>query len=519
MDISTYKIKINYILPVYVKIALGSVIGFILVRYVNILFNIIDLKEIVWELWIPFAFPWLPITLWLRQRLRILTFKKDNDKGRFFFQLIAWISIGLSMAISQSYLTTATGKLIELKNVDELAFKENVRYYKINTFVVDTLYGGSYTDFNTSGKHNETLNFNTYFVMPIIGSSSAPKEKRCWYGIEYSDHVSNRLSSSEKKKAFEDFYKDCLTKLMAYDFYDIDHFERIPTSDDKDSYFKAIQDCIKTVPNENCVVLTPVRQTYESRNGNKLFWIFGSFLIGIVVFTLLLAIPGYSKPEHNKFLKGEKPKQDDLIDMLNYLVPKGDHFATSVIININIIVFLIMIFSGVNLISPKGTDLLHWGANRRLETMGGEWWRLFTSMFLHGGIMHVILNIFGLAIAGIFVEPILGRTRYFVLYIICGICGSLASVLWNDNVVSVGASGAIFGLYGCLLGLLFTNAIPKESRKITFMFVAIYAGVNLVMGMLSIGIDNAAHIGGLLSGVLVALIVYKFFGLKDRKDG
>lgn len=509
-----YKVKVGHILPTFLKIALGSVMGFMMLRWINIEFNIIDLKEIVWELWIPMAFPWIPITLWLKQRLRILTFKNGkDDNGRTGYQFIAWISIGLSMAISQAYLTTATGKLIALKSIDEIALKENARYYKINSFVVDTLYGGVYTDFHMSGKHNETLNFNSYFIFPITVSGSVPSsgEKKYWYGIEYSDHVSNRLDDEEKEEAFKTFYKGCLTKLMAYDFYDIDHFERVPTSDDKESYFKAIQDCIKIAPNESYVVLTPVRETYESRNGNKLFWIFGSLGIGTLLFLLLLALPGYSKLQHDKFLKGEKPKQDDLIDMLNYLVPKGSHFATSIIIDLNIVVFLLMVFSGISIISPKGLDLLYWGANRRTETLNGDWWRLLTSMFLHGGIMHIILNIFGLVLGGLFVEPIFGRIRYFVLYLISGLCGSLASIWWYDNTISVGASGAIFGLYGSILGLLLTDAFPKNNRKGIFIMIGAYIAINLVMGLAG-GIDNAAHIGGLISGAISGFLLYKIGG-------
>ena len=299
--------------------------------------------------------------------------------------------------------------------------------------------------------------------------------------------------------------------MNKYEFHSLDHFEKTPTSDDRQNYMKAIEARTKQPTNESFIVLEPIKEKYEDRNGKKFVWIFGSFGIGLSVLLFALIWPGYSETERKRFLAGKKPKQDDLIDMLNYLVPKGEHFATSIILDLNILVFLLMVFSGIHIISPNGMELLQWGANRRFETTAGEWWRLLSSMFLHGGIMHLLLNISGLVIAAFFVEPLLGRKNYFILYILSGLCGSLASIWWYPNTISVGASGAIFGLYGAIFGLLLTNAFPKASKKVMLMMIGIYVGINLLWGLTG-GIDNAAHIGGLLSGALIGIILYKIDG-------
>ena len=172
-----------------------------------------------------------------------------------------------------------------------------------------------------------------------------------------------------------------------------------------------------------------------------------------------------------------------------------------------------MVFSGIDIISPNGKELLEWGANRRAETTNGNWWRLLTSMFLHGGIMHLLLNIYGLVLVALFLEPKLGRKNYTILYILSGVCGSLASIWWYPNTVSAGASGAIFGLYGAILGLLLTNAFPKDGKKGILIMIGVYVLINLVWGLTG-GIDNAAHIGGLLSGAILGIILYK---LSDNK--
>ena len=98
--------------------------------------------------------------------------------------------------------------------------------------------------------------------------------------------------------------------------------------------------------------------------------------------------------------------------------------------------------------------------------------------------------------------------NYAILYVISGIFGSLASIWWYSNTVSVGASGAIFGLYGAILGLLLTDAFPKGGKKGMFITIGIYVGINLLFGLTG-GIDNAGHIGGLLSGGLLGIILFK----------
>jgi len=427
--LETYIVKLKHILPTFLAVTLGTVFGLGFIRWLFCLqFSIIDIKEEIWVLWLPLIFPWIPITLWLRQRFRILTFK-DNDKGRFGFQMIAWLIITAMLFISQEYLTTATGRLQKLSTISDIEKLEKSRYYELTNFSVANYYGGSYTDFRTSGKYNQYLNFDIFFVAPIIADTSEqitdiPKH---WYGVKYQEQISNKISNGEKDRKYNEFYDECIQKMNTYNFHSLDHFERKPKSDDRTNFLKAIEARIKQPTDESFIILEPIQETYESRNGNKFTWIFGSFGIGLAVLLFALIWPGYSETEKKRFLTGKKPKQDDLVDMLNYLVPKGNHFATSIILDLNILVFLSMIFSDIHIISPNGMELLQWGANRRLETTGGEWWRLLTSMFLHGGIMHLFLNISGLVIAAIFIEPLLGRKKYFILYILSGLCGSLAS--------------------------------------------------------------------------------------------
>jgi membrane associated rhomboid family serine protease len=166
-------------------------------------------------------------------------------------------------------------------------------------------------------------------------------------------------------------------------------------------------------------------------------------------------------------------------------------------------------------VSFKGSDLLNWGANFRPLTTDGQWWRLLTSTFLHGGLMHILANMYGLIFVGIFLEPLLGAKKYAFVYLLTGILASVASIWWYDATVSVGASGAIFGLYGFFLASLLLKVFPPDFGKAFLASTLVFVVFNLLMGFTG-GIDNAAHIGGLLSGFILGLIMSR--QLKHNKE-
>ena len=506
-----YLEKVKYILPAFIIAAFGSVAGILVLRWLlSIQFEILVLREDIWEIWIPLIFPWIVILLWLRKRFTVLVFKKNSARGdgRFFFMLLSWITIFLMMAVSQNYLTTATGKLVTVKSAGEIPAREKARYYRMNNFYALTGLQGSYSDVRTRGKRNQFLDFSIYFVIPVSdGPGPDQNVPFTWFGIWYSKSVSNSLGDDEKETAYRSFYDECLADMKNYNFRAADHFERLPGSEKLNFFLKAVEVLTRQKPAPYLIVLEPVRESFDTRNGNKLAWIFGVFGIGLAVLLFSLIWPGYSPPGQKQQLKEDMQEKEGLADFFKYFIPQGTHVATSVILDLNILVFLAMIFSGISIVSPNAMELLQWGANRRMETAGGEWWRLFTSMFLHFGVQHLALNMYGLAIAAIFIEPKLGWKKFFILYIVSGLMAGLASIWWYPASVSAGASGAIFGLFGGILALVATNSYPAASKTVVFLLIGSYVAINLFMGLTMSGVDNAAHLGGLVSGAVMALIL------------
>jgi rhomboid protease GluP len=178
-------------------------------------------------------------------------------------------------------------------------------------------------------------------------------------------------------------------------------------------------------------------------------------------------------------------------------------FVTYAILAINVIVFAAMLAGGVHPLAPTVDSLVRWGANfGPLTITSREWWRMLTSMFLHIGVVHLAFNMYVLIQIGPFIERLLGAAGFSIIYFASGLAGALASLAWNPYVVSAGASGAIFGLYGALLGFLLIrrHAIPPQALSALTQSALIFRAFNGIYGVLRSGTDVAAHAGGLLGG-------------------
>jgi rhomboid protease GluP len=182
--------------------------------------------------------------------------------------------------------------------------------------------------------------------------------------------------------------------------------------------------------------------------------------------------------------------------------------VTAVLLALNVAIFGLMLAWGIDPMQPAIDSLIQWGANYGPRTTQGEWWRMFTCMFLHIGMLHLLFNMIALWNVGGFMERWLGSMSFLVLYLLAGLLGSVVSVAWNPFVVSAGASGAIFGLYGGLLAFLVQHrAMQHASLAALRTNTLIFLGYNLVYGFIQQGIDMAAHIGGLAGGFVCGFVL------------
>ena len=201
------------------------------------------------------------------------------------------------------------------------------------------------------------------------------------------------------------------------------------------------------------------------------------------------------------------------------LVPSKTYLVSPVLIYLNTFIFICMVCWGISPFTPDVQGLIAWGGNLRPLTITGHWWRLVTYMFLHAGTLHLLMNMFSLLYIGLYLEPLLGKFRFASAYLVTGICAGLMSIAIHANTVGVGASGAIFGMYGIFLAMLTTKHIEKTARNTMLKSILFFVVYNLISGIQG-NIDNAAHIGGLISGVILGYVylpgLAKHQGIKQQ---
>ena len=202
-----------------------------------------------------------------------------------------------------------------------------------------------------------------------------------------------------------------------------------------------------------------------------------------------------------------------------------DWWLTTLFIAVNVGLFLWQIFSGVNVSDPSLPDAIRWGADYAPLTFLEEPIRLFTSMFFHFGLIHLMLNMWALYIFGSVAEQMLGRFYFLGLYVLAGLMGSLLSgyLTIQDSYallaegaanqqlfpsIGAGASGAVMGLGAALTIISLLPMLPKQQFYLDKKTLLMVMGINLAMGFMISGINNAAHIGGMLMGAALAFIWY-----------
>ena len=495
------EIKIKEVYLPFLLASIGTIFFYNLFRWtLDIKLGILPLKEDLLNFWIPFALPWITILIWLRRRIRVLNVRGKRDNGYFGYQFAMATAIAAPIIVSQNYLEKASFDLVSIYSPYEAKNQTNEKYFNINSFQVDKNGSLPYVTARTSGRNNESLNFYLYLACPFESSDNV------WYGVEYSKNLSNRISDNKKNTEYRSFIEKSEREFSTYNFHEVKYFEKLGYTDDRDGFIEAIKEKNPNIKESEQIILIPKSDAFEDRLGNTFYWIFGSFGIGAFVLLLMVVIPKIDEKELKDFKKDRPLKEDDLKDILEFLDPRGPNKVTAILLLLNIAVFIIMIFSGLNIVSPTPRELLEIGGNRRFEVLNGEYWRLFTSIFIHGGLMHLFMNLVGLGLGASLLEGIIGRAQLLISFIVCGILASLASVYWHENTVSVGASGAIFGFYGLILAFTVFKIYPKHMRGMTWMLLGLYAGISLLFGFLG-GIDNAAHFGGLISGFILGGIL------------
>jgi membrane associated rhomboid family serine protease/Flp pilus assembly protein TadD len=232
--------------------------------------------------------------------------------------------------------------------------------------------------------------------------------------------------------------------------------------------------------------------------------------------------------QHEAYQRGEIVEDAKQPVMRTPRVRSGESSIglTQIIFGINVAVFLAMVFASgdpaafANPLQEFSTqETLVFGANWGPLTLSGEWWRLLTCVFVHGHLLHIAFNMWCLWNLGNLCESLYGRWTYASIYLISGVGASLASIVWRPGVPSVGASGAIFGLAGALIAAfkLGEFSVPRAALSGTLRSLMVFVVFNLILGAIpGNSTDNAAHIGGLVTGLILGALIAVLAPQHDR---
>ena len=503
-----YRLK-SLFLPVF-ALSAGLFAGYSMINWVLLAGpGLQPLDDIVIDYWIPLTLAAFLEFALIAPRLQFLAF--DRHILRFMINAIVFMVIAAPVCVAQGQIRAVSGRMTHVRDASEIAQVPATRYYAVQSICIDREQLGIQLHAQAD---DDRLNFDMYIVLPVCApgkSASQPgKVPSAWIGLRYQGSAPDTTDPAIRKAELVSFTTQVEKKVLAEDPYRYQFLERSGHSAERRNYDLALQSRGITAPKQQ-IILIPHFESFEQRTGNG--WKGVAFALGFGALSwlaLVMLVP----LDWKKIVAARNGARAPTNPAMMILIPTASSYGLQGLIYLNLVVFLAMIVSGLGFLQFRPEDLVSWGGNYgpRLEGLGLL--RLFTCQFVHNGIMHLVNNMYGLILVGLFLAPAIGSWQMIVCYLICGLGGSIAGAWAHPNIVSVGASGAILGLLGIALTLaLLRDSRVAAMRPALITNLAIFSAFVLLMGGRSAGIDNVAHLGGFATGVVMGCALH----LIDRR--
>jgi len=509
---NSYTSKVKLIFVPYLVFSLGLLSVLSLINWLlTMKFKLLDLKPIYMDFIIPSFIILGFIWFFLRPRFAVLKFDTNDENYKFITLTLSSIMLLLSASLIQMYLEDKTGQLTALKNINQIKDYKETRYYTIEDLYLDRDSTQSEHQFEVKGRGRHDFVMHIYIALPLYANyeESINLDTNTWYGLHYSETIPNKLPREDKSKLYQKFMDETDEEFNKSNLKNFTYLTRLNNSDEKDVFVNLIESNTETV-NQKLIILTPHQNSFSERVIITPLFFITPYLISLIVLLLALYFADVNRYEYEQLKTRKKTTQFGPPELLMLLIPRKDFIATPTLVIANISVFIIMAISDGTIMNFNSAYLLHWGGNYIHNFNEGQWWRLITSSFIHAGAIHLLYNVALLYLIAAVLEFTLKPIRLIVFYIILAIAASGISLWWNDQLIIVGSSGAIFGLFGLYLSLSLTNIVSIEESKALAPILLFIIGFNIIVGLLGIDIDNAAHIGGLLSGFILGFMISPF---------
>lgn len=360
-----FAVKFKRIFIPYIIIAIATIGSYTLLNWILFIkttaFNVDeDIINIIGTM----VFPWIPILIWIRPRIKLLRLQERRNRNPLMgYYMVIWAAIGFPLAISQQYLITASGTLTKLDHISQINSLPITKYYTISHFCIDKKLARIKPHFTVTEK-GRSLDMYIYAPCPIFDDSLHTDTTKnhsytakdlkpfAWLVVRYSKTISNRLSSEEKENEYKQFARDCEINFEGKNLDEFAYLDKIGNNRE----FNGCKDAIMAKDTSGLnpiIILSPINEAYELKNGNKLPWIFGSFGIGALFFLITLSFSPLKEDLENK----KESKDDFALKDLQIFIPHKGFYITPIIMDINIIVFIIMVCSGLGFITFGAPDL------------------------------------------------------------------------------------------------------------------------------------------------------------------
>jgi len=474
------KLKLKQVFLPYLGLSILTILLFGALRWLlDIYLDVLPLKEGYWDFIIPYLLSVLVITIWMWPRYELLTLTSDKRSSSSCFFVAMVLALAIPLLISQNYLSKAAYEIIEVDSLNDIRHYPKQKYFKVGNVEPVKSERVSYieTQVVVNGRYFEsTLHIDYYIVTPFTAADNI------WLGSSYHTKYDNRADQNIKDRQYSAFINDSSYRYAAADLSNIRYFRKLKSSNDRSAYLYTIS---KTNKQSNLppLVLVPESEIFVDSLDRDFVWGFGSFFIGMgLCFLLILAadIDNQEKKGTRKRtpIKKQKPvkKRAPVSDVSKSLVTlfrsNKKRPATLVLILTCIGAFILTVFMGMDIINPLSRQVNSVGGLTMDALQAGQYWQVVISLFVHAGIIHLVMSLAMLFSVGYILEKVLGPARFMITFFICGIFSNILGALYYDMDMA-GAWGAILGMFGIAITLVIYKIFNKKYREIYGATVAV----------------------------------------------
>ncbi len=486
---------IPYLLSILIGMAFLGLMRIAIDMYLEIQFNVV-----IWQFWLPGIIAFVLWLLILRDRIRVLEIPNKRDNGYFNTHSVVVLAVALPVCLSQFFLERTVSVNSKIQNVLEIKPENKLENYQIKTI---NWYDQSIHIIPTaeiSGRYNQNLDYYCYVVAPMFYSG----DTMVWAGKRYNTSLKTSDSDETKQSAWIALQENSLNDFPQEIREEGLYLFLVPESASKKQYLKAIHK--NYLLKDKTHVIYEFSDTYDRSEAHVFFiWIISLILLAVI----MLAVFAYYFPPNkallNKYRKGLDISSVDDLELREFLLLKSSAKGSAIILYLNVMVMLYMVAINISAFSPHADDLLQLGALRDKEVWNGDYWRLITYQFLHAGIIHLVNNLVLITLFGALIESVMNTWKYVGMYLFTGVVAGIGSLYLNENTVAVGASGALFGIFGWFVttSVVFKNKLETSAY---LPLIIIMAAVNLLFGFIMPNVDNAGHIFGFIGGIIAGVL-------------